>query len=214
MVSRDGCGDGVATGPVPTLGTAWFLAGSSYPRDNEVEQALRQRLAPAFGAWIGQADVLARAGTPFGTPSSTGLPAFELKTGPRKRQIESLLAAEAPGPTVLIGRSSGARVMTEVAIRRPVQAVICLGYPFHVPGGPLDPRRFAHLAALRVPTLILQGESDGYGTPARARELAPSPFVSVLPLDTDHQLRLTAEGWDATCRAILDFCRGAAVAPP
>lgn len=180
------------------LGPAYFLAGNSYPRDNEVEEALRQRLAPAFADWVGQADLLARSGATV----------FEPKRGPRKRQLDTLLASAGDaGRSVLIGRSSGARVVTELAISRPVLAVICLGYPFQMPGGAPDARRFAHLPGLAVPTLMLQGERDAYGSPAEARLLAPS--ATILPIDADHALGLSAPAWDAACRAILDFCRAA-----
>ena len=39
---------------------------------------------------------------------------------------------------------------------------VCLGYPFHPPGKP-DQLRTAHLASLRSPLLILQGERDSFG---------------------------------------------------
>jgi uncharacterized protein len=46
-----------------------------------------------------------------------------------------------------------------------------LGYPLHPPGKP-EQLRTAHLPAIRVPVLIVQGERDAFGTPEELR-----PFV-------------------------------------
>jgi predicted alpha/beta-hydrolase family hydrolase len=43
-----------------------------------------------------------------------------------------------------------------------VRGCLGLGYPFHPPGKPLQ-LRTEHLADLRTPTLILQGERDSLG---------------------------------------------------
>ena len=47
--------------------------------------------------------------------------------------------------------------------------VFALGYPLHPPGRP-EQLRTAHLGAIRVPVLIVQGERDGFGTPAELRQ--------------------------------------------
>ncbi|SFK53530.1 alpha/beta family hydrolase [Falsiroseomonas stagni] len=176
-------------------GPAFYLAGDSFPDDVGVERALAPRLTPHIGGWIGQE---ALAGTPGG---------FDPGIAARSAQLEAALP---DGPAlrrvVLIGRSSGARVVTEVACRRPVRAVICLGYPFRRPGAAEEPARFAHLAGIAVPTLILQGSRDAYGTPAAARRYALSDRIRVQALDADHRLRLAAPDWDAACRLIVAFC--------
>ncbi|NGM21019.1 hypothetical protein G3576_13425 [Roseomonas stagni] len=185
--------------PAGRPGPAFYLAGDSFPDDVGVERALAPRLGPHFDGWVGQA---ALADIPGG---------FDPAIAARAAQLEAALP-EGPAlrRVVLIGRSSGARVVTEVACRRPVQAVICLGYPFRRPGGPLEPARFAHLSGLAVPTLILQGTSDAYGTPTAARFHPLSPHIQVQALEADHRLRLAAPDWDAACRLILDFCAHAA----
>ncbi|WP_203070504.1 alpha/beta family hydrolase [Falsiroseomonas ponticola] len=173
-------------------GPAFYLAGDSFPDDVGVERALEPRLSPHLGGWVGQA---ALAGGRF----DAGIAA-------RVAQLEAALpAGPALARTVLIGRSSGARVVTEVACRRPVLAVICLGYPFRRPGAAEEPARFAHLARLSVPTLILQGSRDDYGTPAAAGAHPLSPAIRVEALDADHRLRLAAPAWDAACRLIRAF---------
>lgn len=179
------------------IGPAFYLAGDSFPDDVGVERALAPRLSPHLGGWIGQA---ALAG---GDPFDPAIPV-------RAMQIEAALAAlPSPGRAVLIGRSSGARVVTEVAMRRRVLAVICLGYPFRRPGAAPEAERVAHLSCIAVPTLILQGCRDEYGTPEAARAHALSPHVTLRALEADHRLRLDAGAWDAACRVILDFCAAA-----
>jgi uncharacterized protein len=70
------------------------------------------------------------------------------------------------------GKSMGGRMATHLAAQGDVDAlagVIALGYPLHPPGKP-EQARSAHLPAINVPVLIVQGERDAFGTPA---ELAP-----------------------------------------
>ena len=138
----------------PKPGPAFFLAGDSYPAKSHIENALRARLAPAFSGWIGQADLLDR----------TGETCFRIDIARRLVLLDQAApASEGSPPVVLIGRSSGARVISLLASRRGVAAVICLGYPFRQPGRALEPERFAHLARTTVPTLIVQGVDDPYG---------------------------------------------------
>ena len=62
------------------------------------------------------------------------------------------------------------------------------GYPFHPPKEPLR-LRTAHLATLRVRTLILQGERDPFGTRDEVAGYGLSPAITVQWLaDGDHSL--------------------------
>jgi predicted alpha/beta-hydrolase family hydrolase len=63
------------------------------------------------------------------------------------------------GPTVLIGKSLGARVGCHVALKEDVSAVICLGYPLCGGGDPTKLRAEV-LRALSTPTLFVQGTRD------------------------------------------------------
>jgi predicted alpha/beta-hydrolase family hydrolase len=78
-------------------------------------------------------------------------------------------------PGVFIGgKSMGGRIATHLAAADDADAlgingVVALGYPLHPPGKPQQ-LRAAHLSRIRVPTLIVQGERDPFGTPA---ELQP-----------------------------------------
>lgn len=76
------------------------------------------------------------------------------------------------GRSVVIGgKSMGGRIATHLAAQgAPVAGVFALGYPLHPPGKP-GQLRTAHLPAIAVPVLIVQGERDVFGTPA---ELEPA----------------------------------------
>lgn len=66
------------------------------------------------------------------------------------------------GPLAIGGKSMGARMASLLADELGVDALVCLGYPFH-PVGKLGQPRVAHLAHLQTPTLIVQGERDALG---------------------------------------------------
>ncbi|MBI2970248.1 MAG: alpha/beta fold hydrolase [Gammaproteobacteria bacterium] len=63
---------------------------------------------------------------------------------------------------VIGGKSMGGRVASMIADRHGVAGVVCLGYPFHPPRQP-ERLRTEHLADLRTPMLICQGERDRFG---------------------------------------------------
>ncbi|WP_420111338.1 alpha/beta family hydrolase [Pseudactinotalea sp.] len=71
------------------------------------------------------------------------------------------------GPLVVGGRSSGARVACRTADDGAATGVVCLAFPLHPPGRANDPTksRLPELDAVRVPVLIVQGESDPFGMP-------------------------------------------------
>jgi predicted alpha/beta-hydrolase family hydrolase len=62
----------------------------------------------------------------------------------------------------LVGRSFGGRVCTRLASVEPPPALVLLGHPISPPNGP-RPDDEAALAAVRCPTLIIQGENDRLG---------------------------------------------------
>jgi len=67
-------------------------------------------------------------------------------------------------PLLTGGRSSGARVACRTAAETQSVAVICLAFPVHPPGHP-EKSRLGELDSVRVPTLVVQGESDPFGMP-------------------------------------------------
>ena len=107
-----------------------------------------------------------------------------------------LQQAEWPARALFIGgKSKGGRVASllidELAVSGGVKGCLCLGYPFHPPGKPLT-LRTEHLAALKTPTLILQGERDTFGKRGAVESFDLSPRVQVEWIPSgDHSFKPT-----------------------
>lgn len=85
----------------------------------------------------------------------------------------ALAAPERVGPLVVGGKSMGGRVAAMTAgeaLPEGVAGVACLGYPFHGPGRP-EEIRLTPLQNGRLPTLVLQGERDEFGSRAEVETL-------------------------------------------
>ena len=80
-----------------------------------------------------------------------------------------------PLPWVVGGRSAGARVACRTSVlpgTPQVRAVVCLAFPLHPPGRP-DRSRARELALpldAGLPTLVVQGASDPFGSPEEIAE--------------------------------------------
>ena len=102
--------------------------------------------------------------------------------------MRQVIAEHARGPFVLMGKSMGGRTATMLADAVQARGVVVFGYPFHPPKKPLQ-LRTAHLAELRTPTLILQGERDEFGTRDEVAGYSLSPNIEVdWFVDGDHSL--------------------------
>ena len=99
-------------------------------------------------------------------------------------------------PIMTGGRSSGARVACRTAGETDSVAVICLAFPLHPPGRP-EKSRLAELDAVRVPTLVVQGESDPFGMPPSGSNR------TVVQIPGTHALRNNA----AVAAALSDWLR-------
>jgi len=131
------------------------------------------------------------------------------------RQQVRLERGESPERLVFIGgKSMGGRVASllvdELAPSDGVHGCLCLGYPFHPPGKPLQ-LRTEHLAGLLTATLILQGERDSFGRREEVVTYSLSPQVQVRWIPSgNHSFKPTrssglseAENW-ATAVALGD----------
>ncbi|BBD37984.1 thioesterase domain-containing protein [Aminobacter sp. NyZ550] len=99
----------------------------------------------------------------------------------------------AKGPLVIGGKSMGGRVASMVAdelfASGKIVGLLCLGYPFHPPAKPTQ-LRTKHLAALKTPTLIVQGTRDEFGTVEEVPGYELSERIELLWLeDGDHDLK-------------------------
>jgi len=85
-------------------------------------------------------------------------------------------------PIIAGGRSAGARVACRTAVQVGAGAVLCLAFPVHPPGKP-EKTRLDELDAVKVPTLVVQGDSDPFGMPPPARRR------KVIAISGNHSLR-------------------------
>ncbi len=87
------------------------------------------------------------------------------------------------------GKSMGGRIASLIADQAGVRGLVCLGYPFHPPGKPTQ-LRTAHLAGLRTPALIVQGERDPFGSREEVETYKLSKSIRIeWILDGDHSLK-------------------------
>ena len=107
----------------------------------------------------------------------------------RWRLVYAHVRQQVTGTLAVGGKSMGGRMASLLADELQADALICLGYPFHPAGKPHN-TRVAHLAELRTPMLILQGERDALG--ARA-EVAGYRLATSIRIDwlaaADHDLK-------------------------
>lgn len=120
-------------------------------------------------------------------------------------------------PLIIGGKSMGGRVASTIAdgcAAAGVRGCLCLGYPFHPPGKPLQ-LRTEHLSSLCTPTLIVQGERDSFGRRDEVEGYSLAPAIQLHWLAAaDHSFKPTrssgfseAEHWAAAADAAAGFIR-------
>ena len=112
------------------------------------------------------------------------------------REVFSEVRRHVAGPIAIGGKSMGGRMASLLADELGVDALVCLGYPFYAAGKPEKPR-VAHLAHVKTPTLIVQGERDALGNREAVEAYTLSPAIEVHWLVAgDHDLKpLKASGF-------------------
>lgn len=107
-------------------------------------------------------------------------PKAELFLDEYRTAIEELSAT---GLLIIGGKSMGGRVASMAADELLADGRIagsqCLGYPFHPPAKPQQPRP-AHLADLKTPTLIFLGARDPFGTREEVEGYGLSDQIGIL----------------------------------
>ena len=167
---------------------AVYLAGNSYPNDRHLEDRVITLLATRLGIdTIPQSRLI---------PQDHPLSLCPLEPTVRARTLYAVIEA-LNEPTILIGRSSGARTITKFAHSHPdsVVACICFAYPFQAVGQPPEDWRTKHLQTLATPTLIIQGTRDRFGHSELSTRFALDPHTEVLFVDADHESRYNDEDW-------------------
>jgi uncharacterized protein len=84
--------------------------------------------------------------------------------------------------------------------------VVALGYPLHPPGK-LQQLRTAHLPAIRIPLLIVQGSRDTFGTPDELRPVVagiPGPATLHIVEGGDHSLVVPRSPKDRVLDGVAD----------
>jgi predicted alpha/beta-hydrolase family hydrolase len=123
--------------------------------------------------------------------------------------VEHLRAGELVAlPLIAGGRSLGARVACRTAEATGAIAVLCLAFPLEPPrrAGKPPQSRLEELDAVKVPTLVVQGQRDPFGIPP------PGHAREVVQVPGDHGLKADLEAVAASVRAWLPRVVSAPVA--
>jgi uncharacterized protein len=116
------------------------------------------------------------------------------KLAPRPEVIDETFLAvmnsmRMRSPLIIGGRSAGARSACRIARSVGAKGVLALSFPLHPPGRP-ESSRLTELLGARVPSLVIQGENDPFGTP---EEFPEHVDLAVVPA-ADHSLRVPKSG--------------------
>lgn len=172
------------------------MSGDRYPDDQYIETVLCHRLPGRHLTYSNLIEQFADGVPPLGL-------------APRIAFLRRILTSIPTQNLIVIGCSSGGRVMTRLAAESagnaPMAGIVCLGYPFRHPEKAHEPDRVDHLARLKVPTLILQGDQDEYGDRSTALIYPLSASTQLEFIAATHVLRLQSEGWDSLVDRICRF---------
>jgi predicted alpha/beta-hydrolase family hydrolase len=128
-----------------------------------------------------------------------------------RRVIEASRARKGLGDHRLFigGKSMGGRMATHLGAQdvAELNGIVVLGYPLHPPGQP-DKLRVAHLPAITVPVLILQGEKDAFGAPGEFKphlKTMKTPALLHAIAGADHSLTVRSKKGTDVFEGILTF---------
>ena len=137
---------------------------------------------------------------PYRVAGKRSSPAASVLDAAWTAAVEQLAADQLAGlPLIVGGRSAGARVACRTAEASDAAAVLCLAFPLQPPrrrSGAESPSRLGELDAVKVPTLVVQGERDRFGMPPAAANRA------VVVVGGDHGLK---SDLDAVGAAVGDW---------
>jgi len=172
-------------------------------------------LAPGYGGSSEQPILLAVAAslrgvgiTPLAISFGRARPSgdYRAELDDLRRARELLLAAGADR-VALVGRSFGGRICARLAAEEEPAALVLLGHPISPPGRPRPDDERA-LAAVRCPTLIVQGDRDTLGPLDVLRRIAAENAaieIEVLP-GVGHQFGAQqARGIERATRWLADI---------
>ncbi|POA19828.1 alpha/beta hydrolase [Pseudomonas sp. FW300-N1A1] len=131
------------------------------------------------------------------------------------REVYLVVRRHVTGRLAIGGKSMGGRMASLLADELGADGLVCLGYPFYAVGKPEKPR-VEHLAGLKTPTLIVQGERDALGNCQAVEGYTLSPNIELMWLVAgDHDLKpLKASGFsheqhlEAAAAKVAGFLQG------
>lgn len=160
----------------------------------------------ARGLAVARIDLPYRQDRPKGPPS----PSKAARDRDGVRAAVAALREIVDGPIIIGGHSYGGRQASMVAAedRDLVDGLLLSSYPLHPPGKP-ERARTEHLPEIAVPTLIVHGRSDAFGTSdefANALTLFTAP-VQILEVEkADHSLKPERSGvGESAGDAVIDW---------
>ena len=173
--------------PVGEAHSTLILAhGAGAPMDSAFMQEMAQLLA-ARGIAVLRFEFAYMAGRRLDDNKRPPNPQAKLLE--QWRAVHTAVRQQVAGPLAIGGKSMGGRMASLLADELGADALVCLGYPFYAVGKPEKPR-VAHLAELRTPTLIIQGERDALGDRQAVAGYALSDAIKLHWLTAgDHDLK-------------------------
>ena len=191
--------------PAEPRGLVILAHGAGSDRSSVVLRTVGAALVE-HGLAVARIDLPYRRLRPKGPPSPS-------KAAADRDGIRDAVAAlrdTAPGPLIVGGHSYGGRQASMVAAEDHglFDGLLLTSYPLHPPGRP-ERARTKHLPRITVPTLIVHGRSDAFGTSAEFDE-AVGLFggqVRLLEVDkADHSLKPERSGvGELTATAVDDW---------
>jgi uncharacterized protein len=159
-------------------------------------------LVAATGAALAEGFSVALVEQPYRVAGRRSSPAAHQLDAAWAAVVEQLAQGELEGLRLVTGgRSAGARVACRTAADTGAAAVLCLAFPLQPPrrkSGTEPQSRLSELDAVRVPTLVVQGERDRFGMPPPARRR------EVVQVRGDHGLKTDL---DAVAAAVGTWLR-------
>lgn len=172
--------------PGDTCGSLIFAHGAGAPMDSPFMQQMTERLL-ARGVAVFRFEFAYMAERR--TTGRKRPPNPQAQLLQQWRVVYRSVRQQTAGQLAIGGKSMGGRMASLLADELEADALVCLGYPFYATGKP-DKPRVAHLAELRAPTLIVQGERDALGDRETVSGYALAPAIRLHWLAAaDHDLK-------------------------
>ena len=120
--------------------------------------------------------------------------------------LRAFLRTLASKNVLLLSHSAGGITSSSIESESQIKAMACFGYPFKHPEKKQEPYRIKHLATLKKPFLIIQGEADEYGNSKDALKYVLAPSIQIASISSGHDYDSLSEADFSRTRFLLqDF---------